>query len=80
MKAELSIGIITLVASVGTAWGYVKTSLRNKIDYGDHHEMCGKVQDKIFDRMNEQFTKQVDILMEIKQDIGELKGEIKNRS
>lgn len=33
--------------TIGVAWGIVKSSLRNKVSYGSHSEICDKVQEAV---------------------------------
>ena len=77
MEMNLSEWTIGGIISAGVAFGVVKASLYNKVSYGKHSEICGTVQDKIFNKIDNNHSKVMDVLMSIKQDIGELKGRTK---
>ena len=84
MPIDLTLdGIKLLIGGLfggGVAWGTTKVTLHNKVGYREHTEMCGVVKKAMYDKMDMNHSKILDLMMEIKSDIGELKGEIKNRS
>jgi len=76
---ELILEAATVLLSIGVAYGTVKAKLHNKIGFDKHLEICENATNPIYEKIDKNHTKVIDILMEIKGDIGEVRGELRRK-
>lgn len=69
------IGVGTIASGL-VAFGIVKGKLYNYVDYRTHEQICSKAKDGIYKELRSDQDKIMNFLMEMKQDIGFIKGRV----
>ena len=77
--SEFVIEAATVLVSLGVAYGTVKAKLHNKIGFDKHADICKDARAPIYEKIDRNHEKAMDVLMTIKEDIGEIKGQLKQR-